>query len=98
MPPLPEKSKTGRNRRKESRMKRYYVETEDYSAVLFVDETGRAVVVNDTAFSEPLTLAVAKAADYSSLEGFETAAEAAANYLGETIDFKPEEFSKITEF
>lgn len=81
-------------------MKRYFVETQDYNFVAFSDATGKAVVVDESAFQEPLTLEVARRTDYGSLEGFETAEEAAANYgTGEQlIDFNPDDYERVTEF
>ena len=79
-------------------MKRYFAETEDYNVVLFVDQSGRAVMIDEAAFNEPLTLAVAKAADYSNFDGCQTAEEAAANYTGEVIEFRPWEFENVVNF
>lgn len=81
-------------------MKRYFVETQDYSFVAFVDAAGKAVVIDEAVFPEPLTLEVASHTDYSGLEGFETAEEAAANYGdgSELIDFHPEDYERVTGF
>lgn len=70
------------------------------SVVLFVDENGKACYLNDTAFAEPLTLEVAKKADYSNFDNCETAEEAAANYYtGENlIDYNPDEWETVEEF
>lgn len=54
-------------------MKRYFLETEDYSGVGFVDNKGKMVYIDETAFDEPLTLDVAKAADYSNFDGINAA-------------------------
>ena len=84
----------------EDGMKRYFVETQDYNFVAFVDAAGKAVVVDEDVFPEPLTLEVAKRTDYESLEGFETAEEAAANYGtgSQLIDFNPDDYERVTEF
>lgn len=68
--------------------------------VLFVDSENKAVYIEEAAFDEPLTLEVAKAADYSQIEGYETAEEAAANYGNGSnlIDFVEAEFDEIVEF
>lgn len=82
-------------------MKRLYAtDINGESVVLFVDESGKAVFINDTAFDEPLTLEVATNADYSNLDGCEDAEEAAANYYtGENlIDYNPDDWAKVVEF
>lgn len=82
-------------------LKRLFVRDETGEcAVLFLDDNGKACYINDTAFDEPLTLEVAKSADYSNLEGFETAEEAAANYYtgDNLVDFNEEDWETITEF
>lgn len=68
--------------------------------VLFLDDNGKACYINDTAFDEPLTLEVAKKANYSNIEGFETAEEAAANYYegNNLIDFNENDWDIIVEF
>lgn len=70
------------------------------AVVLFVDKTGKACYLNDTAFDEPLTLEVAKAADYSNFDNYETLEEVAANYsTGENmIDFNLDEWEEVIEF
>ena len=83
-------------------MKRYFVTTNADNMVLFVDDNNNAVYIDETAFDEPLTLDVAKRADYSNFDGCETAEEATANYAdGEhLIHFDPDDetFEKIIEF
>lgn len=82
-------------------LKRLFVmDREGEAAVLFVDETGKACYLNDTAFDEPLTLEVAKAADYSNFDNCETAEEAAANYFtGENLmDYNQDDWEEIIEF
>ncbi len=82
-------------------LKRYFAkDSVGEACVLFVDESKKAVYINDTAFDEPLTLEVAKGADYSNFDGFETAEEASANYhTGENlIDFNEEDWGKLVEF
>lgn len=78
----------------------FVVDSVGEAAVLFADETGKACYMNDTAFDEPLTLEVAKAADYSNFDNCETAEEAAAGYgCGENlIDFDKNEWAEIVEF
>lgn len=68
--------------------------------VLFVDESGKAVFINEMAFDEPLTLEVARHADYSNFDSCEDAEEAAANYYtGENlIDYNPDDWAKVEEF
>lgn len=80
--------------------KMYCVDSVGEAVVLFVDNNGKAVYLNDTAFGEKLTLEVAKKADYSNFEGIEDAEEASANYYtGENlIDFIPSDWEKIVEF
>ena len=81
-------------------MKRYFAETNGYNCVLFVDDKGKAVVIQEEVFDEPLTLEVAKAADYSNFDNCETAEEANANYgNGENlINFNEDEYENIVEF
>lgn len=85
----------------ETIMKRYFaVDAVGEAVVLFVDKNNKAVFINDAAFDEELTLEVAKKADYSNFEGFETAEEAAANYYtGENLmDFNEGDWEKLVEF
>lgn len=56
-------------------MKRYFVKTNAYNMVVFVDDTGMAYIIHEESFDEPLTIDVAKNADYSNLDGCETADE-----------------------
>lgn len=56
-------------------MKRYFMETNAYNMVAFVDDSGDCYIVHEESFDEPLTLEVAKNADYSNLDGCETAEE-----------------------
>ena len=82
-------------------MKRYFAkDSVGEAVVLFADESGKAVFINDTAFDEELTLEVAKQADYSNFDNCETAEEAAANYYtGENlIDFNEEDWEELVEF
>ena len=88
---------------KVSMMKRYFVKTEDYSFVAFVDSESRAYVIDESAFDERLTIEVAKAADYSNLDGCETAEECAycigiAEPFDNIIDFNADEYENVTEF
>ena len=78
----------------------FVVDSVNEAFVLFVDETGKACYLDDTKFDEPLTLEVAKSADYSNFDNCETAEEAAANYYtGENmIDFNPDDWEEVTEF
>lgn len=68
-------------------MKKFFVETNGYNMVFLVDGNGRALPIYEQAFDEPLTLEVAKNADYSNFDGIEDAEVAAANYTGETVVF-----------
>lgn len=62
-------------------MKRYFVETQDYNFVAFTDDKNKGfLMVDEQAFDEKLTLEVAKAADYSTIEDFEDIEGANANY------------------
>ncbi|MCM1543441.1 MAG: hypothetical protein NC121_19620 [Blautia sp.] len=82
-------------------MKRYFAkDSVGEAVVLFVDDNRKAVYINETAFDEELTLEVAKAADYSNLDGCKTAEEAAANYYtGENlIDFNEDDWEELVEF
>lgn len=58
-------------------MKRYFVETNGYNCVAFVDDNGTAYIVHENNFDEPLTLDVAKTADYSNFDNCGTAEECA---------------------
>lgn len=80
-------------------MKRYFVETNAYNMVVFVDVEGNAYAFYDTAFDEPLTLETAMAADYSNCEGCETAEDIMyATGVGETFTWNEDEFESVTEF
>ena len=58
-------------------MKRYFVETNAYNCVTFVETNGTAYIVHENNFNEPLTLDVAKNADYSNFDNCDTAEECA---------------------
>lgn len=60
-------------------MRRYFIETNAYNCVAFVDENNKAYVFHEEAFDEPLTLEAAKKADYSSTDNCETALEIACS-------------------
>ena len=60
-------------------MKRYFIETNAYSCVAFVDENNKAYIFHEEAFGKPLTLEAAKKADYSSTDNCETALEIACS-------------------
>lgn len=82
-------------------MKKYFVETNAYSMVVFVDEQGNAFPIHEKYFDERLTLDVAKKADYSGIDGCETAEEVAFAIGGDTDDifnFETEKFEKVVEF
>ena len=82
-------------------LKRYFAnDSVGETVVLFVDESGKAVFINNTAFEEELTLEVAKNADYSNFDNCDTAEEAATNYYtGENlIDFNEEDWEELVEF
>ena len=83
-------------------MKRFFVEAEDYNMVVMADENGKGFVIDETAFAEPLTLEVAKNADYSNFDGCETAEECAecigtAEAELNIIDFDADEYENVTE-
>lgn len=82
-------------------LKRYFAK--DFAGetvILFVDESGKAVFINDTAFDEKLTLEAAKQADYSNFNNCETAEEAASNYFTgkNLIDFNEDDWEVLVEF
>ena len=82
-------------------MKRLFVKDEVGEAVvLFVDKAGKAVYITESAFNEPLTLEVAKKADYSNFDGCEDAEVVSANYFdgNRLIDFNEEDWAVIVEF
>ena len=82
-------------------MKKLYVEDiNGESAILFVDDNGKAVYVSDTAFDEPLTYEVAVRGDYSNFADFDTAEEASANYANGSylIDYHEDDWAVIREF
>ncbi len=82
-------------------MKRYFVETNAYNMVAFVDDSGKAYVYEETAFPVELTLEVAKSTQYENIEGAETAEEAAAMQgTGEVYDWAEIErgAERVTEF
>lgn len=84
-------------------MKRFFVEAEDYNMVVMVDENGKGFVIDEIMFDEPLTLEVAKNADYSNLDGCNTAEECACSIGApdveqDVIDFNVNEYSKVVEF
>lgn len=58
-------------------MKRYFIETNGYNCVAFVDDNGTAYIVHENNFNEPLTLDVSKNADYSNFDNCDTAEECA---------------------
>lgn len=81
-------------------MKRFFVKTNDYNMVIFVDKNGNGYIIDETAFDEPLTLDVAKNANYSNFNDCETAEDCAAS-IGvddNIITFNPTEYDYITEF
>lgn len=82
-------------------MKRLFVrDVNGEAAVLFVDEAGKAVFINETAFGCKLTLEVAMSENYSQIEGYENAEDAAANYYtgDHLINYKPDDWNEIIEF
>lgn len=88
-------------------MKRYFVETNGYNCVAFVDENNKAIVLHDECFDEPLTIKYAKNADYSNIDGCETAEECICAMGGESnnvvfIDnfdeFQNDDNVTVTEF
>lgn len=77
-------------------MKRYYVDTNGYAMVVFADNSGKAFVIGEESFDEPLTLDVAKNADYGNLENCETAEEC-AYAMGYDVFSSVFEFKDIAE-
>lgn len=66
-------------------MKRYFVETNGYNCVAFVDNNGKAYVFHEETFDEELTFEYAKSVDYSNVDGCETAEEIAACTGGDLV-------------
>lgn len=58
-------------------MKRYFIETNAYNCVAFVDENNKAYIFNQIDFDENLTFEAAKNADYSNTDNCKTALEIA---------------------
>ena len=56
-------------------MKRYFIKTNGFNMVVFVDPIGNGYIIPDTSFDCELTFENAKNADYSNLDGCETAEE-----------------------
>ena len=84
-------------------MKRYFVETNAYNMVAFVDDSGKAYIYEEDAFlPQALTLEVAKAAKYENAEGCETAEEImyAQGTDREVYDWQPimDGAEAVTEF
>lgn len=84
-------------------MKRYFCKTNAYNCVVFVDDEGKAFIIDETSFDEVLTLDVAKNSDYSNLDGCETAEECAQcigtpQAMQEVFTFDPDEFEYIEKF
>ena len=65
-------------------MKRYFVETNGYNCVAFIDDNNNAIVLHEGCFDEPLTIESVKMNDYSNLDGCETAEECIHEMGGET--------------
>ena len=63
-------------------MKRYFIKTNADNKVAIVDRHNKAFYFGDTSFDKPLTLRRAIKADYSGIEGCETAEQAVENTLG----------------
>lgn len=80
-------------------IKRLYCQTNGYNLVVFTDGV-KAVYIDETAFDEPLTLEVAKSADYGNFDGFETIEEMSANYAdgSHLIDFDESDYEEAIEF
>lgn len=82
-------------------MNRYFVETNAYNMVAFVDDSGKAYVYDENAFPQELTLEVAQATQYENIDGAKTAEEAAAMQgTGEVYDWAEIErdADRVTEF
>lgn len=84
-------------------MKKYFAKTNGFECVLFVDENGKAFVVDENNFDERLTVEVAKNADYSNFEDCETAEECAqaigtSEAFESVIDFNADEYEELVEF
>ena len=84
-------------------MKRYFVETNGYNMVAFVGTDGKAYAFHEECFDKELTLETAKAADYSGIEGTETAEEIAQcigtdSAFDNIFNWNEIEAEEITEF
>lgn len=86
-------------------MKRFFVETNAYNFVAFVDENGKGYYVDEKLFDDDLTIDVAKNGDYSAFDGCETAEECAAAIGSEEaeknifdFDINSEYYEFVTEF
>ena len=83
-------------------MKRYFVKTNAFNCVVFADGNGKGYLFGEMSFDDPLTLEVAKRADYSNADGCETVEEISACAYGERgiIDFNPNDpdFEEVVEF
>lgn len=89
----------------EGNMKRFFIETNGYNMVAFVDDKNKAFILHEQSFDTELTLETAKNADYSNLDGCKTAEDCAgAMGMGEDriFDFKEllsyaESYTEFTE-
>lgn len=85
-------------------MKRYFVETNGYNFVAFVDENNKGYYIDEMVFEEDLTLDVAKNHDYSAIIDCKTAEECAVAILGDPeanvfeFDIDSEDYESVTEF
>lgn len=89
-------------------MKRYFIETNGYNCIAFVDSDNKAIVFDEICFDETLTIEYVKKADFSNLDGCETAQECINAIGGESnnitlVDNFDDEFTNsedvtITEF
>lgn len=89
-------------------LKRYFVKTNAYNFVAFVDDEGKAYPIftfddkNGKEWDElNMTLMAAKNGDYSGIEGCRDAYEVCADVDGDTskiFNFDEDEYENVTEF
>lgn len=85
-------------------MKRFHVKSNGTNFVAFVDEEGKAYIIDESVYGYQLTLEAAKSEDYSGIENCETAEEISYSIGAGTddniIDWNEEDYSDciITEF
>jgi hypothetical protein len=80
-------------------LKRFFVEAQNCNAILFVDESNRAYVIDESSFNTKLTFDVAKSAHFTIFDNCITAEDCyRCQKCGYTIDYNANDFNKIIEF